>query len=172
MGSPEGNWFRWLEGELFERGYNVWLPELPRAEKPSLAEWREYVLQNCPFDIDGDTMIVGHSSGAILALIVAQSVEEVSRVIAVSVFHDNSLNWDANSRLFDVEFDWQKLAAIHDKFTFIHSDNDPYVSLDQAQFVANKCGAELVLIPNQGHFNLEFSPKYREFPELLTYFGL
>jgi uncharacterized protein len=112
-------------------------------------------------------MIVGHSSGAILSLILAQSLPVFGRVIGVSVFHDNSLDWDANSKLFDVEFDWIKLKTSSGKLLFIHSDNDPYVPLDQAQYVANKCGVELKVIPNQGHFNLEHSEKYKQFPELM-----
>lgn len=39
--------------------------------------------------------------------------------------------------------------------------------LGQAQYVATNCGAELELIPNQGHFNLEKSEDYHQFPKVL-----
>jgi uncharacterized protein len=52
LGSPEGNWFRWLETRLKEQGMQVWLPALPQADQPSLAEWSQYVHQNAPFDIN------------------------------------------------------------------------------------------------------------------------
>jgi predicted alpha/beta hydrolase family esterase len=50
---------------------------------------------------------------------------------------------------------------------FIHSDNDPYVPLDQAQFVSTNTGAEMVVVPGEGHFNLERSDGYKQFPKLL-----
>lgn len=168
LGSPQGNWFQWLKKELESRGFTVWLPELPNANQPSLSLWSKFVQKECPFTINEDTLIVGHSSGAILALIIAQNnLEPIGGIVAVSVFHDNSLKWEPNNRLFDVDFDWDAIHTNAKKFLFVHSDDDPYVPLDQAQFVANNCQAEIVVLSEQGHFNLEKSESYREFPKLL-----
>lgn len=168
LGSPEGNWFLWLKQQLEARGFEVWLPQLPHAEQPSLEEWHSFVSQHCPFPIDGDTLVVGHSSGAILALILIQrSRVRIGSVVCVSVFHDNSLNWQPNARLFDVPFEWEEIRTRKGKLLFVHSDNDPYVPLDQANFVVNNCQAELIVVPGQGHFNLEQSPAYQSFPHLL-----
>jgi hypothetical protein len=168
LGSPKGNWFDWLKEELEQKGLKVWLPQLPRAEQPSLREWSEFVRDNCPFVVNENTLIVGHSSGAVLALILAQQNPElVGGVVAVSVFHENSLDWEPNSRLFDVEFDWPKIQANAKQLLFVHSDNDPYVPLDQAKYVADNCKAELEVIPGQGHFNLEYSVAYKVFSKLL-----
>jgi len=168
QGSPNGNWFHWLEKELEARGFNVWVPQLPNADKPSLREWSTFVIRNCPFTINENTLVIGHSSGAIAALILAQdNMEKIGGIVDVSVFHDNSLNWDANSRLFDVYFEWDAIQQGVNKLLFIHSDNDPYVPLSQAQYVADHCKAELLLISGQGHFNLEQSEDYKQFPKLL-----
>lgn len=168
LGSPEGNWFQWLKQELEQRGLTVWLPQLPQAEQPSLRAWQRFVEDQCPFPINEQTLIVGHSSGAILALVLAQTnIEKIGAIVDVSVFHDNSLEWEPNDKLFDVHFDW---AAIRDgvsELMFIHSDNDPYVPLNQAQYVAKNLGAEILVIPGQGHFNLEQSDAYKQFPKLL-----
>lgn len=168
LGSPDGNWFQWLKTELENKGLQVWLPQLPHAEQPSLNEWYRFIEKECPFAINEDTLIVGHSSGAILALIIAQNnMEKVGAIVDVSVFHDNSLQWEPNSNLFDVQFDWQAIQQGAGKLLFVHSNDDPYVPLDQAQFVADNCKAELVMIPRQGHFNLEKSEDYRQFSQLL-----
>lgn len=146
----------------------VWLPHLPRAEQPSLKEWAEYVEANCPFAIGENTLIVGHSSGAILALILAQqNPSPVGAVVVVSVFHDNSLEWEPNNRLFDVPFDWNVIHKNAKKLLFLHSDDDPYVPLPQALFVADNCHSEMIVMSGQGHFNLEKSKDYRRFPELI-----
>lgn len=169
LGSPDGNWFRWLKKELEHHGFDTWLPTLPHATQPSLHEWGRFVRSNCPFPINSDTLIVGHSSGAILALILAQQNKEpIGGVVGVSVFHDNSLNWEPNNRLFDVAFAWGNISAHARRLLLVHSDNDPYVPLAQARFVAKRSGAELVVVPGEGHFNLEQSPDYKAFPKLLT----
>lgn len=169
LGSPEGNWLPWLEHQLYDRGFEVWAPALPGAEHPSLAEWLEFVRENRPFSLDGETVVIGHSSGAILALLLSQELVPASlkATVAVSVFHDNSLNWAANDRLFDVDFNWHSIKAHAGRILFVHSDNDQYVPLDQAQYVANNCQAELLVVPGGGHFNTETDAKYTEFPELL-----
>ncbi len=168
LGSPDGNWFQWLENELQEKGFQVWLPQLPHAEQPSLNDWYTFIQKECPFAINEDTLIVGHSSGAILALIIAQNgIEKVGAIVDVSVFHDNALQWEPNNKLFDVDFDWSAIQQGAKKMLFLHSDNDSYVPLDQAQYVANNCNAELVMVPSQGHFNLEKSEEYHQFPKLI-----
>lgn len=168
MGSPDINWFQWLKTELTKMGIDVWLPQLPDSNQPSLRQEADFVHAECPFTINGDTLVVGHSSGAILALVLAQENKvPVGAVVSVSVLHDNSLKWAPNNRLFDVDFDWSAIKANAPKLLFVHSDDDPYVPLNQAQYVADNCKAEIVVLPDQGHFNLEQGEHYRQFPRLL-----
>lgn len=168
QGSPEGNWFKWLKHELEAKKLQVWLPELPNAKQPSLTEWVEFVKENCPFEIDDDTFVIGHSSGAILAFVLAQKVSKpIGATVCVSVFHDNSLKWEANDKLFDVDFDFKSAKNNAKERLVIHSDDDPYVPVEQAKYVADNIGAEFILIPGQGHFNLEKSKAYNKFPKLL-----
>lgn len=168
QGSPEGNWFRWLEKTLQNRGLEVWLPVLPKATAPSLKEWVEFVRRDCPFTLDQDTIVIGHSSGAILAFLLLQSgFDSIGAVVGVSVFLENSINWEPNNRLFDVQFDWPVIAAQPTRRLVINSDTDPYVPIIQAKTIAQRTNTELVVIPNQGHFNLEQSPDYTQFPMLI-----
>jgi predicted alpha/beta hydrolase family esterase len=167
VGSPDGNWFRWLEKQLIKRRLDVWLPTLPNADKPSLKEWLKFVEDNCPFDIDKDTVVIGHSSGAILGIMMLQSGYNLGALIAVSIFIDNSLGWEPNDRLFDVDFDYDKLRANRSKRLIINSDTDPYVPVEKAEEIAGKSRTELLVIKDQGHFNLEQGEDYKEFPKLL-----
>jgi len=174
LGSPVGNWFRWLEKELTEKGVEVWLPELPHAERPSLREWVDFVAANCPFELDNETYLIGHSSGAILALAVAQENQmKLKNLVCVSVFSNEwgesvATRWDPNERLFDLRLDWNKIRKnVEQPITLIHSDDDPYIPLEQAEWIAGNLNADLVVLPGQGHFNLEKSSKYSSFPVLL-----
>lgn len=166
LGSPKSNWFEWLQKDLLDKGFEVWLPTLPGAEQPSLREWQTFVTKNCPFKLDDQTIIIGHSSGAILAVILAAELS-LGAIVCLSVFQDNSLNWEPNNRLFDVDFNFEKVKQNVPLRLCIQSDDDPYVSVAQAKFVADGIAAEFLVIPGQGHFNLEKSDSYKEFPRLV-----
>lgn len=181
QGHPDENWFRWLEKGLRGRGIDVWLPQLPHAERPALSQWYGFIEKNKPFAIDADTLIVGHSSGATLALFVAQkNPVPVGGLVAVSGFYnDPSLvanQWDANEGLFDVDFDWEAIeASTINRPLCVHSDDDPYIQLEHAKDLATKIGAEFVVLPGQGHFSLAQNEQYSEFSallELMTKHGL
>jgi hypothetical protein len=170
-GNSNSGWLHWLKIELESQGLKVWVPDLPNAGNPSLREWTEYVNSYTPLSIDKETLLVGHSAGAVLALIIAQS-QPVRQTISVGVFKDLSflhekLNWHANDRFFDINFDFEAIKRNASSRLFIHSDNDPYCPLDQAKYLASHVDGKLVVLEGQGHFNTESNPKFKAFPELL-----
>ncbi|HPR09630.1 MAG TPA: NUDIX domain-containing protein [Candidatus Saccharibacteria bacterium] len=166
LGSPEGNWFRWLEAELKDKGIEAWLPQLPRAEQPKLSEWLEFVAENCPFAIDEQTLVVGHSSGALLALALSGYIQQpIGAVVGVSAFYKIGVpivatDWGPNAALFDYEPDWDFIRGTVNNRLLLHSDDDPYIPLEVAKSLAARLEAELITIPGQGHFNLEKSEVY------------
>jgi predicted alpha/beta hydrolase family esterase len=166
--TPEGNWFRWLEKELKSHGYDVWLPQLPDADTPN-AEKNNKLLLNHGFGYNQYTIMVGHSSGAVSILNLLQELPEglkIKGAFLVGSFKD-SQDMEVRSKLFPKPFDFEKMKSRCNKFIFIHSDNDPYCPLSDAQFLSEKLGGELVVVPGQGHFNLEAGPQYKQFPLLL-----
>lgn len=173
MSSSTGNWFQWLKSELETNGYHVWAPDLPRPELPSLKEWTDFIFDNVPFPIDRYTLVVGHSSGAVAALFVGQLSEHgVGQSISIGAYKDltylhEKLDFHLNDRFFDIAFDFEKVKQNISKITFVHSDDDPYCPLSQAEFLAEKTGGNLVIMAGQGHFNLGKSSAYKEFPALL-----
>jgi predicted alpha/beta hydrolase family esterase len=166
--TPEGNWFRWLEKQLQERGYEVWLPHLPDAEVPNAEKYNKLLL-NHGFDFNKETILVGHSSGSVAILNLLQELPDAAKIRAsflVGAFK-GPLGRDTRSELFPKPFDFEKIKSRCGKFVFIHSDNDPYCPLEDAEFLSEKLGGELVVEKGQGHFNLETGPQYKQFPLLL-----
>lgn len=168
--TPKSNWFGWLRNELTKRGHEVWLPQLPKADKPNQKRYTLFLLgDETPFKIDDQTILIGHSSGAVQILNLLQALQEdvvIKGAILVSAFKDD-LGWESLSELFDGEFDFDKIRKHCQRFIFLHSDNDPYVPLEQAYFLAKKTGGEIQVMKSQGHFNTEHSSAYVKFPDLL-----
>jgi predicted alpha/beta hydrolase family esterase len=161
------NWFQWMKQKLEEKGCKVWVPDLPNTMEPNAAVNSKYILDNWQFD--ENSIIIGHSSGAVLALYILQNLPEdviIDCAFLVSVFKDD-LGWPNLKDLFSKPLDWDKIKKHARKIILLHSDNDPYVPLGHAKFVAKKLNTELIIKEGQGHFNLEVGAEYAQFPTLL-----
>src|SRR5258708_27654173 len=67
--TSQGNWYPWLKGELEKKGYIVWCPDLPHAEKPSVRRYSKFIFGNKDWKFDKDSVFIGHSSGAVAVLL-------------------------------------------------------------------------------------------------------
>jgi hypothetical protein len=174
--NSSSNWFSWLRDELKKKGFKVWLPDLPNSNLPSLQAINRFIFANKDWDFNADSIIVGHSSGAIAILAILSELPEnviLDKCILVSYFTKDSPGgkWELNAKLFDFDFDFDKIKKHAKKFVIVHSDNDPYGLLEDAKALAEKLGSELIIKKGQGHFNLEKGEQYHQFPFLLKLIG-
>lgn len=168
--SPDANWFQWLKKELDRRGYRVWLPQLPSADKPSVCIYNPFLESG--WEYNEETVMIGHSSGAVAILNFLNKMPDdfhIKKALLVGSFKDD-LGWDALQDLFTYEWDFEKIKSKSDEFVFIHSDNDPYCPLEHAEYLSKKLDGELVVMTGQKHFSTgTVGEKYTQFPELLKY---
>jgi predicted alpha/beta hydrolase family esterase len=152
--NSSANWFPWLKKELEKLDYQVWVPTLPYAHKPNIQRYAEFLLANRDFEFTEETIIIGHSSGAVAILGLLEALPEntvVNKCYLVGSFM-NDLGWDSLKELFVEPFDFEKRAQT---FTFIHSDNDPYCPLAHAKYLATQLNGKLIIKPGEGHFSGE-----------------
>lgn len=157
------------ERELEKKGYKVWVPDLPGANRPNIQKYIKFINENKDWKFNYETVIIGHSSGAVAALGILQSLPEgvvIEKAVLVAAFKD-SLNWDALEDLFLEPFDFETIKKHCKKFIFVHSDNDPYIPLDQAKYLTEQLGGELIVKEGHGHFNIESNPEFVKLPFLL-----
>lgn len=166
-GNPNKHWYPWLNRELEKRDYRVWVPKLPHADMPSLHRYNDFLFPKWTFD--NDSVIVGHSSGAVAVLGILQELPRnvvVDKAIIVAGFTDD-LGWKELRELFNIPLNWKIIKERARKIILFHSDNDPYVPFVHGEKLRTLLSAELIVMKGQGHFNVSSNPKYRTFPALL-----
>lgn len=167
----ESNWFPWLKEELEKLGHEVWVPNLPDADRPNIEKYNKFLLGES-YDFS-DSVIIGHSSGAVAILGLLQALPEGTKIntaVLVGSFTKRQVespSWEMLKELFDSPFDLESIKQKADKFIFIHSEDDPYCPIDQAEFLHSKLGGDFVRFKNKGHFTQKLDPSFDKFPEIL-----
>ena len=168
-GSPEGNWFPWLGGELRRRGVQALIPRYPTPQGQSLESWLTAFDSACGSLRSGD-ILVGHSIGAAFALrLLERSAVPVAACLLAAGFV-RQLGLEAfdplNASFVSGPFDWAAIRGRSRSFVCWHGSDDPYVPL---AFGMELAGALLVsprIVPRGGHLNAKSG--HLRFPELLS----
>lgn len=169
-----GNWIPWLKKELEGKGYKVWTPDLPDSDIPNKEKWLNTIFLNKEWIFNSESVIIGHSAGATLILRILENIQEgikINKAVLVSGPVEMGMKLEYfvyKKSLVGSPFDWHKIKSSCNNFFFICSDNDRYqCGEDQAKIMQEHLGGEIILKRGEDHFNLETSPKYKQFPLLL-----
>jgi len=174
-GSPEGVWIPWLKTQLQTRGYEVWAPELPGKHTPNRQIYNDFLF-NADWDFT-DNLVIGHSSGAVsvLNLLLDDRCPHIANAVLVSAWADTEAA-GLQDKGFEAEqftelfppggFNFDRIKSQTDHILFFHGDDDRYCPLDQAQWLAQQAGSEIVVIPGGGHLGSQF-PTFPQLTEAL-----
>lgn len=168
-GHPEENWFDWLRQALAVMNIDCCVPTLPTPEQQNLENWLAVFQQSCGHEIHSNTIIVGHSLGAVFVLRwLEQYAYKVRATILVGAFigEVGIKQFDEiNKSFFLMPFQWKKIKARAEIFVSYGGDNDTYIPLSQFHFIADQLAAKKIVIFHGGHLNA--AAGYTTFPELL-----
>lgn len=165
--TPAGNWFTWLGGELQKQGYMVCVPQLPQSAKPNVHRYNHHLLHETGFDFNSESILIGHSSGAVAILCLLQALPDDVQVDACYLV--GAFTEELPSELFLNPLNYELIKQKAKKIVLIHSDNDPYCPLHFAETLRDRLDAELIVKKGQAHFSLgTFGESYRQFPFLLN----
>jgi predicted alpha/beta hydrolase family esterase len=172
--NSKGNWFPWLKKQLEDNSFNVWSPDMPNSDIPNLEDWSQVILNNNDWVFNKDSIMVGHSAGATFILRILEQIPDgiqIHKAILVAPVYNLGTIPDFfkyKRSMVQQPFNWEKIKKTCKKFYFYCSDNDPYqCGVDQSKIFYKHLGGELNIRKGEGHFNLEKSPQYKQFPELL-----
>ncbi|HUC01506.1 MAG TPA: alpha/beta hydrolase [Candidatus Paceibacterota bacterium] len=163
---PDEFWFPYLKENLESRGYSVWLPQLPNADKPNIAEWLPFALDNGTFT--ENTVLIGHSKGSALILHILEKIDvRVKQAILVAGYAEALPKNDTDDS--KDEFKWDTIRSRVENIVFVNSDNDPWKCDDkQGRILFDHIGGTQIILHGEGHMGSgTFKQPYKKFP-LLT----
>ena len=189
-GHPEENWFGWLKRELQKIEVACYVPALPTPENQNPSSWIEafnlhfswkaakslrdggYNLnQSCGSFIHAHTVMIGHSLGAafILRWLEKHDVDLFASILVGAFLGEVGFKqFDSiNQPFFETPFSWEIIRKRSRQFFCYHGENDPYVSRNNFDFIAEHLDARKIILANAGHMNT--ASGYSQFPQLLLH---
>jgi predicted alpha/beta hydrolase family esterase len=145
--NSQGNWFSWLKEALEKKVYKVWSPDLPNSDEPKQEDWLKTIFSNKDWQLNEDSVIVGHSAGATLILRILEGLPEgkqINKAILVAGVVELGTKpefFQYKRSLVEKPFNWEKIKKSAKEFYFVCSDNDPYeCGADQGKIMQKHFG--------------------------------
>lgn len=160
---PTDNWFPYLKKELEKLGIQVDASQFPDAQLARASYWLPF-LEN-ELKADKNTIIVGHSSGAIAAMRYAETHQILGSALVGTYYTDLGYQTEKLSGYFDTPWNWDAIKKNQKWIIQFAGANDPWIPIQEAHTVRDLLGTDYYESPDQGHFGGDY---YKEtFPELL-----
>ncbi len=157
------HWLPWLQAKLLKKDIAAATPEVPFAFEPL---WERWVKEVERFDINQDTILVGHSCGGgfWLRYLSEHKNLKVGKVVLVAPWID--VEQEDPNHFFEFKID-KDLVNRTGGVTIFHSDDDHKIVQTSVKKLQNELkNFKLQSFHDYGHFTYG-SMKTVEFPELL-----
>lgn len=177
-GSPEEPMHKWIKKTLEERGFDVFVPKMPNADKPEIKSWIKRINEIVK-KVNREDIFIGHSVGCQAILRYIQQLnknEKVKKIILIApwMYLDKQTIEEEGEESIKIAKPWvetpiyfNKIKTHCDEFIGIFSGDDPYVPLSNINIFKKNLNAEILILNKRGHFDP--SHNIDKLPELLNF---
>lgn len=162
-GTPQDNWLPYLENQLPKLGIDVINKQFPDPELARKEFWLPFIKE---LGADENTIIIGHSSGAVAAMRYAEENKILGSILVGACYTDLGYDSEKQSHYYDTPWDWEAIRNNQKWIIEFASTDDPFIPIKEARFIHEKLNTEYYEYSDQGHFGHGDMPK-TEFPELI-----
>lgn len=161
-GSPNDNWFPSVKKELEDAGLTVISKEFPDNDLARSSFWLPFLLDE--LKVDENTILIGHSSGAIAAMRLAEKRAIYGSILVGAYYTDLGMEKEKQSGYFDKEWDWKSIKENQQWIALFASQDDPWIPIKEPRHIHFQLDCEYHEYKNKGHFGGDY---YKAtFPEL------
>ncbi|HKC14501.1 MAG TPA: alpha/beta hydrolase [Patescibacteria group bacterium] len=161
-GSTKDNWFPYLKMKLVKLGVEVIDKEFPDSDLAREKYWIPFLKE---LGADKNTILIGHSSGAVAAMRFAEKNPILGSVLVGACYTDLGDEKEKSSGYYNRPWKWNSIKNNQKWIIQFASTNDPWIPIQEARTINEKLGSEYYEFTDQGHFGGDYDKK--TFPELL-----
>lgn len=155
-GHPKEGWFPWLVKELTAAGFEVSVPSMPDTDHPRIEPWVRTLAETIG-EPDEQLILIGHSVGAQTILRYLETIDvPIAGAVFVAPWLTLSLlgseeNWNIAEPWMDAPIDDAAVRRVLPRSAAIFSSNDPFVSLENVAWFAERFGCKTTMLGDLGH---------------------
>lgn len=162
-GTPLDNWFPYVKLRLEKLEVEVIAQDFPDSVLARAEYWLPFIQK---LGADENTILIGHSSGAVAAMRFAEEYRILGSVLVGGYYTDLGLDDEKQSGYFDADWDWERIKKNQKFIIQFNSKDDPWIPIEEARFIHKKLDTEYYEYDHEGHFGSGGKP-YLEFPKLI-----
>lgn len=160
---PTDNWFPYVKEELEKDGFKVIVEEFPDSILARESQWIPFLKNE--LKADKNTILIGHSSGAIAAMRYAEKNQILGSVLIGTYHTDLGMESERISEYFNRPWDWEAIKRNQKWIAIFASSDDPWIPIEEPRFLHQNLGTDYHEYSDQGHFGGDY---YKPtFPELI-----
>lgn len=160
--NPWEKWFPYIENELSKKGIKVTNVKFPDPVLARAEYWLPFLEK---LGADENTILIGHSSGAIAALRYAETHKILGSVLVGAYVSDLGEENEKISGYFDKPWDWDAIKRNQKWIIQFASTDDPFIPIEEAKTLNRELGTQYYEYTDQGHFGSRDNKI--EFPEMM-----
>jgi len=161
-GTPQDNYFPYLERELPKLGIEVINKQFPDAQLARREFWLPFIKE---LGADEETIILGHSSGALAAMRYAEENKILGSILIGACYTDLGYETEKQSHYYDDPWDWDAIKNNQKWIIQFASTDDPYIPIEEFRHVHENLNTEYYEFTDKGHFGRDVGRV--EFSELI-----
>ena len=159
---PKENWLPPVARKLAKlEGVKVIFRRFPDPVLARAKYWLPFIKK---LGADANTILVGHSSGAVAAMRYAEKNKILGSILVAACYTDLGDPREKVSRYYDKPWKWDKIRKNQKWIVQFASVDDRFIPITEARFVHKKLKTEYHEFKHQGHFSSW--DKKTDFPQI------
>lgn len=143
-------WTPWLKAELEKNNIIVIAPTMPDNIEAKASIWLPYMHNT--LKCDENTIIIGHSSGAVAAMRYAEQYKLLGSILIGACYTDLGYASERISGYYDTPWSWDTIKKNQQWIIQFASNDDPYIPIENAQHIRKQLSTDYYEFTDQGHF--------------------
>lgn len=160
---PKRNWFPYVQKRLKKLGVKAIFKHFPDPVLARAKYWLPFIKK---LGADENTILVGHSSGAVAAMRYAEKHKILGSILVGACYTDLGVKTEKISHYYDKPWQWNVIKKNQKWIIQFASTDDPHIPICEPRFIHRKLATEYHESKTEGHFSS--SDGKTRFPEIVA----